>query len=192
MRARCTRRYWTMVSPIPWHRATRRLAINRAAIPLEARQRPCRPDRDECGRRRELPRVLVLASPTRRGLSAAESLLWIMPIAVLGECRGARQSSRRRCIPTPDQLGAMYPLGRMAEISDIVDAILSRLGQLRDGETLPVDGGQSGARETPPCSLISELKYRRHHRPIAQIEIGRHLLRAGRVKQMRREGCHAS
>jgi hypothetical protein len=42
-----------------------------------------------------------------------------------GECRGARQSSRRRCIPTPDQLGAMYPLVCTTEISGIADAILS-------------------------------------------------------------------
>jgi NAD(P)-dependent dehydrogenase (short-subunit alcohol dehydrogenase family) len=47
----------------------------------------------------------------------------------------------------------MYPLGRMAEISDIVDAILY-LDQASfvTGEALPVDGGQSGAGETPPCS----------------------------------------
>jgi NAD(P)-dependent dehydrogenase (short-subunit alcohol dehydrogenase family) len=47
----------------------------------------------------------------------------------------------------------MYPLGRMAEISDIVDAILY-LDQASfvTGETLPVDGGQSGAGETSPCS----------------------------------------
>jgi NAD(P)-dependent dehydrogenase (short-subunit alcohol dehydrogenase family) len=47
----------------------------------------------------------------------------------------------------------MYPLGCMAEISDIVDAILY-LDQASfvTGETLPVDGGQSGAAETLPCS----------------------------------------
>jgi NAD(P)-dependent dehydrogenase (short-subunit alcohol dehydrogenase family) len=45
----------------------------------------------------------------------------------------------------------MYPLGRMAEISDIVDAILDQASFVT-GETLPVDGGQSGAGETSPCS----------------------------------------
>jgi NAD(P)-dependent dehydrogenase (short-subunit alcohol dehydrogenase family) len=53
----------------------------------------------------------------------------------------------------PDQLGAIYPLGRIAEISEIVDAILY-LDQASfvTGVTLPVDGGQSGAGETSPCS----------------------------------------
>jgi NAD(P)-dependent dehydrogenase (short-subunit alcohol dehydrogenase family) len=61
--------------------------------------------------------------------------------------------TKNRCIPTPDQLGAMYPLGRVAEISEIADAILY-LDQASfvTGETLPVDGCQSGAGETSPCS----------------------------------------
>jgi hypothetical protein len=56
-----------------------------SCFPLEARQRPCRPDRDEFGRQRELPRVRVLASLTKRGLSAAaRSHAFDMSIAVLG------------------------------------------------------------------------------------------------------------
>lgn len=42
-----------------------------SCYPQEARQRPCRPDRDEYGRQRELPRVPVLAPLIKRGLSAA-------------------------------------------------------------------------------------------------------------------------
>jgi hypothetical protein len=60
-----------MVSAIPWHRTAHRTAINRADIPLEARRRPGRPDRDEYGRQRELRRVPVLASLPKRGLSTA-------------------------------------------------------------------------------------------------------------------------
>ena len=37
--------------------------------PLEVRERPCRSDRHEYGRQRELPRVPVLASLTKRGPS---------------------------------------------------------------------------------------------------------------------------
>ena len=52
----------------------RRPAINRAAVPLEVRQLPCHPDRDEFGRQRELLRAPVLASLTwgsaRRQLGA--------------------------------------------------------------------------------------------------------------------------
>ena len=55
--------------------------------------------------------------------------------------------------PDPDQFGAMHPLSRMAEISDIVDAILYLdQASLVTGENLPVDDGQSGAGETSPCS----------------------------------------
>ena len=42
------------------------------------------------------------------------------------------------------QLGALHPLGRMGEISDIVDAILYlESAGFVTGEILHVDGGQS-------------------------------------------------
>jgi signal transduction histidine kinase len=61
-----------------------------------------------------------------------------------------RESGARRALP--ERRGKTH--GRMAEISEIVDAILylDLASLLRDGETLSVDGGQSGAGETPPCS----------------------------------------
>lgn len=106
MPARWTRRYWTMVSPIPWCRATRRLAHQ--PMLLGARQRPRRPDRDEYGRQHELPRDRLFASlPSALCALRQDRLLWIMPIAFSAECCGARQLSRRRYIRTAKQLGAM-------------------------------------------------------------------------------------
>ena len=47
-------------------------------------------------------------------------------------------------VETHQALGAFHPLGRMAEIADIVDAILYlESATFVTGETLRVDGGQS-------------------------------------------------
>ena len=63
-----------------------------SCYPLEARQRPHRPDRDEYGRQRKLPRVSVLASLTKRGLrAAARSLAIDHANRYSDECRGAQQ-----------------------------------------------------------------------------------------------------
>jgi NAD(P)-dependent dehydrogenase (short-subunit alcohol dehydrogenase family) len=47
-------------------------------------------------------------------------------------------------VETHAQLGALHPIGRMGEISDVVDAILYlESASFVTGEILHVDGGQS-------------------------------------------------
>ena len=88
----------------------------------------------------------VLASLTKGGLSAATKSL-----AIEYAKRGIRVNAvAPGVIKTPmhpvetPQLAKLHPLGRMGEISDVVDAILYlELAGFVTGETLHVDGGQS-------------------------------------------------
>ena len=75
--------------------------------------------------------------------------------------------TKNRCIPTPDQLGAMYPLGRVAEISEIADAILY-LDQASfvTGEPFPLTAARAVQAKRLRVLRLLTLKYRRHHRPI--------------------------
>jgi NAD(P)-dependent dehydrogenase (short-subunit alcohol dehydrogenase family) len=89
----------------------------------------------------------VLASLTKGGLSAATKSL-----AIEYAKRGIRVNavspgiikSPMNPVETHAQLAALHPVGRMGEISDIVDAILYLEGAgFVTGEILHVDGGQS-------------------------------------------------
>jgi NAD(P)-dependent dehydrogenase (short-subunit alcohol dehydrogenase family) len=89
----------------------------------------------------------VLASLTKGGLNAATKSL-----AIEYAKRGIRVNAvAPGIIKTPmhpaethADLGALHPLGRMGEISDIVDAILYlESASFVTGEILHVDGGQS-------------------------------------------------
>src|SRR6516165_10404079 len=89
----------------------------------------------------------VLASLTKGGLAAATKSL-----AIEYAARGIRVNAvapgiiktPMHAVETHKQLAAMHPLGRMGEVSDIVDAILYLEGAaFVTGEILHVDGGQS-------------------------------------------------
>jgi NAD(P)-dependent dehydrogenase (short-subunit alcohol dehydrogenase family) len=89
----------------------------------------------------------VLASVTKGGLNAATKSL-----AIEYASRGVRVNAvALGIIKTPmhaaethEQLAQLHPLGRMGEISDIVDAVLYLDdAQFVTGEILHVDGGQS-------------------------------------------------
>jgi NAD(P)-dependent dehydrogenase (short-subunit alcohol dehydrogenase family) len=89
----------------------------------------------------------VLASLTKGGLSAATRSL-----AIEYATRGIRVNAvAPGVIKTPmhaveahAQLAQLHPVGRMGEISDIVDAILYlESAGFVTGETIHVDGGQS-------------------------------------------------
>ncbi|HUC68583.1 MAG TPA: SDR family oxidoreductase [Stellaceae bacterium] len=89
----------------------------------------------------------VLASLTKGGLNAATRSL-----AIEYAKRGIRVNavapgiikSPMHAVETHAALGALHPLGRMGEISDIVDAILYlESASFVTGEILHVDGGQS-------------------------------------------------
>jgi NAD(P)-dependent dehydrogenase (short-subunit alcohol dehydrogenase family) len=89
----------------------------------------------------------VLASLTKGGLSAATKSLAIeyakRGIRVNAVAPGIIKSPMNH-LETHAQLAALHPVGRMGEISDIVDAILYLEGAgFVTGEILHVDGGQS-------------------------------------------------
>jgi NAD(P)-dependent dehydrogenase (short-subunit alcohol dehydrogenase family) len=89
----------------------------------------------------------VLASLTKGGLNAATKSL-----AIEYAKRGIRVNAvalgiiktPMHAVDTHAQLGALHPVGRMGEISDVVDAILYlETAGFVTGEILHVDGGQS-------------------------------------------------
>jgi NAD(P)-dependent dehydrogenase (short-subunit alcohol dehydrogenase family) len=89
----------------------------------------------------------VLASLTKGGLNAATKSL-----AIEYASRGIRVNavapgvikSPMHPVETHGQLAPLHPLGRMGEVSDIVDAILYlESASFVTGEILHVDGGQS-------------------------------------------------
>jgi len=89
----------------------------------------------------------VLASLTKGGLSAATKSLAIeyarLGIRVNAVAPGVIKTPMHP-IETHTQLAKLHPLGRMGEISDIVDAILYlESASFVTGETIHVDGGQS-------------------------------------------------
>ena len=89
----------------------------------------------------------VLASLTKGGLSAATKSLAIeyarLGIRVNAVAHGVIKTPMHP-IETHTQLAKLHPLGRMGEISDIVDAILYlESASFVTGETIHVDGGQS-------------------------------------------------
>jgi NAD(P)-dependent dehydrogenase (short-subunit alcohol dehydrogenase family) len=92
----------------------------------------------------------VLASLTKGGLQSATKAL-----AIEYAARGVRSNAvALGIIKTPmhpvehhETLGAMHPLGRMGEVSDVVDAVLYlERSSFVTGAILPVDGGQSAGR----------------------------------------------
>ncbi|WP_369386665.1 SDR family NAD(P)-dependent oxidoreductase [Streptomyces sp. CG1] len=92
----------------------------------------------------------VLASLTKGGLQAATKAL-----AIEYAARGIRSNAvALGIIKTPmhpaeyhPSLAAMHPLGRMGEISDVVDGVLYlERSPFVTGEVLHVDGGQSAGR----------------------------------------------
>ncbi|HKF71654.1 MAG TPA: SDR family oxidoreductase [Stellaceae bacterium] len=89
----------------------------------------------------------VLASLTKGGLNGATKSLAIeyanRGIRVNAVALGAIKTPMHP-VETHAQLGALHPVGRMGEISDIVDAILYlESASFVTGEILHVDGGQS-------------------------------------------------
>jgi NAD(P)-dependent dehydrogenase (short-subunit alcohol dehydrogenase family) len=89
----------------------------------------------------------VLAALTKGGLNAATKSLAIeyakRGIRVNAVAPGIIKSPMHP-VDTYAQLGALHPVGRMGEISDIVDAILYlESAGFVTGEILHVDGGQS-------------------------------------------------
>ncbi len=89
----------------------------------------------------------VLASLTKGGLSAATKSLAIeyakRGIRVNAVAPGVIKTPMHP-VETHAQLAKLHPLGRMGEISDVVDAILYlESAGFVTGETLHVDGGQS-------------------------------------------------
>jgi NAD(P)-dependent dehydrogenase (short-subunit alcohol dehydrogenase family) len=92
----------------------------------------------------------VLASLTKGGLSAATKSLAIeyakLGIRVNAVAPGVIKTPMHP-VETHAQRAKMHPLGRMGEISDIVDAILYlESADFVTGETIHVDGGQSAGR----------------------------------------------
>jgi NAD(P)-dependent dehydrogenase (short-subunit alcohol dehydrogenase family) len=95
-------------------------------------------------------RPAALPALTKGGLVAASRSL-----AIEYASRGVRVNAvSLGVIKTPDQdpasydgLGALHPLGRVGEVSDVVDAILYlERATFITGETLHVDGGQAAGR----------------------------------------------
>jgi NAD(P)-dependent dehydrogenase (short-subunit alcohol dehydrogenase family) len=89
----------------------------------------------------------VLASLTKGGLSAATKSLAIeyakVGIRVNAVSPGVIKTPMHP-VETHAQLAQLHPLGRMGEISEIVDAILFlESANFVTGETIHVDGGQS-------------------------------------------------
>jgi len=89
----------------------------------------------------------VLASLTKGGLSAATKSLAIeyakVGIRVNAVAPGVIKTPMHP-VETHPQFAKMHPLGRMGEISEIVDAILYlESANFVTGETIHVDGGQS-------------------------------------------------
>src|SRR5882757_1530209 len=89
----------------------------------------------------------VLASLTKGGLNAATRSLAIeyakLGIRVNAVAPGVIKTPMHP-VETHAQLAKLHPLGRMGEISDIVDAILYlESAGFVTGETIHVDGGQS-------------------------------------------------
>jgi NAD(P)-dependent dehydrogenase (short-subunit alcohol dehydrogenase family) len=89
----------------------------------------------------------VLASLTKGGLSAATKSLAIeyakLGVRVNAVAPGVIKTPMH-AVETHAQLAKLHPLGRMGEISDIVDAILYlESAGFVTGETIHVDGGQS-------------------------------------------------
>jgi len=89
----------------------------------------------------------VLASLTKGGLAAATKSLAIeyakRGIRVNAVALGVIKTPMHP-VETHAQLGALHPVGRMGEISDVVNAILYLEGAgFVTGEILHVDGGQS-------------------------------------------------
>jgi NAD(P)-dependent dehydrogenase (short-subunit alcohol dehydrogenase family) len=89
----------------------------------------------------------VLASLTKGGLSAATKSLAIeyakLGIRVNAVAPGVIKTPMHR-VETHAQLAKLHPLGRMGEISEVVDAILYlESADFVTGETIHVDGGQS-------------------------------------------------
>src|SRR6266404_5122630 len=89
----------------------------------------------------------VLASLTKGGLSAATRSLAIeyakLGIRVNAVAPGVIKTPMH-AVESYAQLAKLHPLGRMGEISDIVDAILYlESAGFVTGETIHVDGGQS-------------------------------------------------
>jgi NAD(P)-dependent dehydrogenase (short-subunit alcohol dehydrogenase family) len=89
----------------------------------------------------------VLASLTKGGLSAATKSLAIeyakLGIRVNAVAPGVIKTPMHP-VETHAQLAKLHPLGRMGEISDIVDAILYlESAGFVTGETIHVDGGQN-------------------------------------------------
>jgi NAD(P)-dependent dehydrogenase (short-subunit alcohol dehydrogenase family) len=89
----------------------------------------------------------VLASLTKGGLAAATKSLAIeyakRGIRVNAVSLGVIKTPMHP-VETHAQLSALHPVGRMGEISDIVDAILYlESASFVTGEILHVDGGQS-------------------------------------------------
>ena len=89
----------------------------------------------------------VLASLTKGGLNAATKSLAIeyagRGIRVNAVALGTIKTPMHP-VETYEQLAALHPLGRMGEISDVVDAILYlESASFVTGEILHVDGGQS-------------------------------------------------
>jgi NAD(P)-dependent dehydrogenase (short-subunit alcohol dehydrogenase family) len=89
----------------------------------------------------------VLASLTKGGLASATKSM-----AIEYASRGVRVNAvapgviktPMHPVETHSQLGAMHPLGRMGEVSDIVGAILYlESAGFVTGETIHVDGGQA-------------------------------------------------
>ena len=95
-------------------------------------------------------RPAVLPALTKGGLVAASRSL-----AIEYASRGVRVNAvSLGVIETPDHdpasykgLGALHPLGRVGEVTDVVDAILYlERATFVTGETLHVDGGQAAGR----------------------------------------------
>jgi NAD(P)-dependent dehydrogenase (short-subunit alcohol dehydrogenase family) len=92
----------------------------------------------------------VLASLTKGGLSAATKAL-ALEYASRGIRVNAVSPSATKTpmhpVETHDALAAFQPLGRMAEVSDIVGAVLYlESAPFVTGEILHVDGGQSAGQ----------------------------------------------
>ncbi|HMF29043.1 MAG TPA: SDR family oxidoreductase [Candidatus Cybelea sp.] len=92
----------------------------------------------------------VLASLTKGGLNAATKSLAIeyakRGIRVNAVSLGVIKSPMHP-VETHAQLGVLHPVGRMGEISDVVDAVLYlETAGFVTGEILHVDGGQSAGR----------------------------------------------
>ena len=113
----------------------------------EAGQRPCRADQHKPGR----PRVACVTVRARVADEGRPECRDQIARDRVCEARYPGERGRAGVIKTPMHpaetyapLGALHPLGRMGEISDVVDAILYlESAGFVTGEILHVDGGQS-------------------------------------------------